>query len=275
MNPLVDTHNHLFDPELSNNLEAVVNPAIDAGLFQMLVCGGDVETSFMSLQMAEKINSGFAIGLHPLFVAEDAFEELERVEGFIAQHKDNRLFCAIGEIGLDGSENAISGLNVQEEIFRKQLKIAGRYDLPVSIHARGAIDLVCKALKRISVPGGVVHAFNGSKNQADRLMAMGFKLGFGGAMAYDGSLRIRRTLSEIDSTAYVLETDCPDMPSQWRRDQNPENPMSFPIDMKDYAQEAAKLRSQSYQEICAQSTANALAVFPKLKALGSLKKVMP
>ncbi len=274
MNRLVDTHNHMFDPELANNLEAVLNPAIDAGLFQMLVCGGDVETSFMSLQIAEKINAGFAIGFHPLFVAEKAFEELERVEDFIAHHKNNRLFCAIGEIGLDGSDNAVSDLKVQEEIFRKQLKIAGRYDMPVSIHARGAIDLVCKAVKQISVAGGVVHAFNGSKNQADRLTAMGFRLGFGGAMAYDGSLRIRKILSELDSTAYVLETDCPDMPSQSRRDQNPENPMSFPIDMRDYAQEAAKLRSQSYQDICAQSTANALVVFPKLGALGSLKKVV-
>ncbi len=269
--PLVDTHNHYFVPFFKDRIAETLKAAVDSGLVQMLICAGDLETALVSRELAHKINAGYAVGMHPLFVSEKSFGELEKIEDFLRENKDDRHLCAVGEIGLDGSAHAACGMKIQEELFRRQLKIAKRYGLPVSVHARGAVDLVCKSFRQIGASAGVVHAFNGSEEQARKFLELGFKLGFGGACTYSGSKRIRKTLAELPSDAYVLETDCPDMPSSQRRDQNPETPASFPVDIAGYAMEACALRSETYGKVCGDSTCNAFAAFPRLRALGPLR----
>ena len=121
---------------------------------------------------------------------------------------------AIGEIGLDlfiEKDNQ----SFQEEVFLAQLKIAKKFDLPVIMHVRGAIDLVLKNLRRIKVRGGIAHAFNGSFQQAQQLIDLGFKLGFGGAMTYPRAKHIQTLAKELPIEAIVLETDSPDMPPSW------------------------------------------------------------
>ncbi len=272
MGPLVDTHNHFFIQVSPEKVGTLLNPAIDAGLQQMLMSAGDFETGLVAAQLAPTINAGYAIGIHPLYVPEKVVEELEKIQDFLEENKNSPYLCAVGEIGLDGSKDATSPMALQEQVFKAQLILARDFGLPVTVHARGALDIVCKWLKRIEVPGGCVHAFNGSTVQADRLTSMGFKIGFGGAATYSGSKRIRKLLAEARSEDYVLETDCPDMPSSARREENPEDPHSFPVDIAAYATEAAVLRNQTVEEICRQSTANAYDAFPKLQSLGSLIK---
>lgn len=88
------------------------------------------------------------------------------------------------------------------------------------------MDIVLKYIRRLPPQLGIIHAFNGSMAQAQAFLQNGFKLGYGGAMTYDGSKRIRKILSELPDDAWVLETDCPDMPPSWVREQNQENPES-------------------------------------------------
>ena len=130
---------------------------------------------------------------------------------------------AVGEIGLDLFVQK-NNQSLQENVFQSQLKIAKKFDLPVIMHVRGAIDLVLKNLRKIKVRGGIAHAFNGSFQQADQLIKLGFKLGFGGAMTYPGSKHIKALAKELPIEAIVLETDSPDMPPAWLSDQEHNQP---------------------------------------------------
>ncbi len=165
---------------------------------------------------------------------------------------------AVGEIGLDGHHPGLD-MARQEWFFAEQLRVAREFDLPVIIHARRAVDLVLKHLRRQSVPGGIVHAFNGSRQQADQLIGLGFKLGFGGSLTYSGSSRIRALAASLPLTSLVLETDAPDIPPAWlARGRN------APAELARIAGEFAALRGMTLAEVAAATSANALAVLPRM-----------
>jgi TatD DNase family protein len=121
---------------------------------------------------------------------------------------------AVGEIGLDAFEGH-PDFEMQRTFFRAQLQIAREFQLPVILHVRRAVDEVLKELRRCPVPGGIAHAFNGSLQQAQMLMDMGFALGFGGAITYERALKLRELVRTLPQPALVLETDAPDIPPHW------------------------------------------------------------
>jgi TatD DNase family protein len=87
--------------------------------------------------------------------------------------------------------------------------MARRFELPVIFHVRRSQDIVLKHLRRARVSGGIAHAFNGSLQQAQAFVALGFALGFGGAMTFERALRIRALVRDLPREAHVLETDSP------------------------------------------------------------------
>lgn len=198
-----------------------------------------------------------AYGIHPLYVDRAQPDDLDALADWLAQH----LAVAVGEIGLDGSVIAQPGLSMERQLafFRPQLKLAARMGLPVILHVRRAIDEICRELRRCEVIGGIAHAFNGSRQQADALIAMGFKLGFGGAMTYTGSTRIRQMAKELPLSAIVLETDAPDIPPAWL-DQNGVRGRNEPGELPAIAQVLAELRGISVDEVFVACAENARAV---------------
>ena len=274
---LVDAHNHLFVDEFTKSRQALasaVELAVDAGVFQMLICAGDWRSVLRTPTVASLINAGFAAGIHPLSLNAKTYPtEKSLIREFIERHLESSTLSAVGEIGLDGTITHMVPMDFQEKVFSDQLKMARDFELPVSIHVRGAIDLVAKHLRRIGVCGGAVHAFNGSEEQAKIFIKMGLKLGYGGAITYTGSCRIRKLLSILPEESVVLETDCPDMPSAIRRAENPDDAHSMPRDLRMYAETAAELRNVSLEELAAQTAKNAFTAFPKLGTLGAVKKV--
>jgi TatD DNase family protein len=125
---------------------------------------------------------------------------------------------AVGEIGLDFFVPSLTQQAAKEHqimLFERQLVLAQEFKLPVIVHSRKAVDAVIQGLKRYATQGGIAHAFNGSLEQAKRLLDLGFKLGFGGAVTYENARHIRRLAQTLPLEAFVLETDAPDMPPQW------------------------------------------------------------
>ena len=139
---------------------------------------------------------------------------------------------------------------------------AAKLALPVSVHVRKTASRVLKYLRRHQGVTGVIHAFNGSDVEREAFLALGFRLGFGGAATYEGSRRIRRHLAEVPDWAWVLETDAPDMPSSARRDRG--ELRTEPADLVEYGRLAAALRGISLEEAARQGTDNARAAFPRL-----------
>lgn len=214
----------------------------------------------------------FMLGIHPMYVptaSEAALTELRaRVERLLAQNQPR--FLGIGEIGLDYFVSALCSSPLKEKqefFFIEQLKLAREYELPAVLHVRRAQDPILKQLRRFKLSGGIAHAFNGSMQQAQAFLDLGFKLGFGGAMTFPRALQIRRLAAELPASAIVLETDAPDIPPAWlgRGDSSGQAPLNRPAELAGIARELAQLRQTTELELARQLWRNSLQALPRLQ----------
>ena len=161
----------------------------------------------------------------------------------------------------------------QEWLFHAQLDIAQKYQLPVILHVRRSQDATLKALRRRKITGGIAHAFNGSFQQAEQFIELGFKLGFGGAATYERALQIRRLISDLPLECIVTETDAPDIPPSWLKEEG----LSFnePAFLPRIAQELAAIRGINPEEFSAAVWRNAMQALPRWSALCSADPKLP
>lgn len=248
---LIDTHVHLDAAAFEHDRDALLQAARKAGVNGFVVPAvGRENFAAVTALAREQADVCCALGIHPLYVNAAQHEDLEVLDQQLGEGRA----VAVGEIGLDRYVTEVDPQR-QEEFFVAQLKLARTHDLPVILHVRRAVDEVLKQLRRIEVKGGFAHAFNGSRQQADILVAMGFKLGFGGAMTFSGSKRIRRLAAALPLESIVLETDAPDMAPEWARGGRNE-----PANLARYANLLAELRGMQPAELIAATGANAAAV---------------
>ncbi len=252
---LIDTHCHLDAAEFAFDRSLVIERARAAGV-EGFVVPAVTAAGFDGLNTLADMTPGVAraFGLHPMFIGSACPDDLDCLERQL-QRND---VVAVGEIGLDGFVPE-PDMASQQTWFEDQLQLAKRYDLPVILHVRKAVAPIIEALKRVGVSGGIAHAFNGSRQQADQLTALGFKLGFGGTVTFEGSRRIRALAAELPLDAIVLETDAPDMPPAWDRGGRNE-----PANVARVASEIARLRGLDVATVIAATGRNALAVLPRL-----------
>ena len=252
---LIDTHCHLDTAEFDTDRDAVHAAALAAGVERIVVPAVAVD-SFRKVKTSVERDPGCvaAYGIHPLYVMQAQESDLTVLRDWLEREQP----VAVGEIGLDFHVTD-SDPTRQEFYFVEQLKLAREFDLPVLLHVRRAVDQILKHLRRIQVPGGIAHAFNGSRQQADEFIRLGFKLGFGGAMTFHGSTRIRKLAAELPLAAIVLETDAPDIPPAWLG-----GGRNSPAELPRIASVLADLRSLPADEVAALCAAAARAVLPRL-----------
>jgi len=256
---LIDTHCHLDAAEFDGDRAAVLAAARAAGVGGFLVPAvGAADFEAVAALSAAHPDCRHAFGIHPMYVRQAHESDLELLHARLAEGSA----VAVGEIGLDGYV-ADGDLPLQTRYFEAQLKLAREFGLPVVLHVRRAQDQILKYLRRIGVPGGIAHAFNGSRQQAEAFIGLGFRLGFGGAMTYTGSRRIRELAASLPLSAIVLETDAPDIPPAWgaglRND---------PANLGRFAGVLAELRGMRVEEVVAATGVNAQAAIPGLASLG-------
>lgn len=249
---MIDTHCHLDAAEFDADRLHVLTAARAAGVSCLIVPGVAVDAFPKQKTIVAACPEAFAAyGIHPLYVATAHAQDLDTVRDWIA--KENPV--AVGEIGLDFYQSN-PDIARQTAFFTTQLKLAREFDLPVILHVRRAVDAVLRELRRYRVRSGIAHAFNGSRQQADEFLKLGFKLGFGGAATYSGSLRIRQLAATLPAEAIVLETDAPDIPPSWlNRGRN------SPAELPRIASEIAALRGIDLAELLDQTEQNARMVF--------------
>lgn len=257
---LVDTHCHLDAHEFDNDREEVIRQAVEQqGVGIMVVPAVDRASFERVASLAGKYpQCAMALGIHPMYVSHSRPEDLAVLADFLAHRNP----VAVGEIGLDFFVEGYDRER-QEYFFAEQLKLASQYDLPVILHVRKSIDTILKYLRKIRVTGGIAHAFNGSRQQAEEFIALGFKLGFGGAMTYPRALRIRALAATLPLDAIVLETDAPDIPPEWIGNRG----RNSPNELLKIAEVFAQLREMSLAQVAEITTKNTLAVLPKLAQL--------
>lgn len=204
---LVDTHCHIDLPAFEADRSNVLERCQLSGISRIVVPGVMANTWDKLQQICSESPALYpSFGLHPFFLAQHVTGDLDRLSQQIERHRP----VAVGEIGLD---YMVPGLdhNDQQTWFDGQLSIAANASLPVLLHVRKSHDAVLDSLRRNPVKGGICHAFNGSLQQADRYIELGFKLGFGGMLTYERSHKLQRLAKQLPIEAIVLETDAPDM----------------------------------------------------------------
>jgi len=271
----IDTHCHLDAPEFVTDLPAVRARARQAGV-GLCVWPAVQAADFERVQaLARAHGDAYALGIHPLFTPQAKEQDLHALDQALTQAQGDPHLVAVGEIGLDGF---VPGLDMarQQHFYRAQLALAQRHGLPVLLHVRRSADTLLKGLRQCPVVGGLAHAFNGSRQQADQFIAMGFKLGFGGALTFERALQLRRLATELPLNALVLETDAPDIPPRWlyrtqaERAQSAAMGRNEPAELVRIAQCLADLRGMAVADLALATTANAWQALPKLGACGTI-----
>ncbi|UOF93949.1 MAG: TatD family hydrolase [Bordetella sp.] len=270
---LIDTHCHLNSPKFSFQRNQIAKIAFDLGISKILIPSLKRD-DFLSIKRIAKNIKGmvYALGIHPLYVKFSTVEDLNLLDQSINKAILDPCFVAIGEIGLDffGYENSIlENIKKQEYFYLEQLKLAGKYKLPVILHTRKSQDRLLKYIRQnqSSLSGGIVHAFNGSLQQAHHFIDQGFALGFGGMVTYNRSTCIRKYASQLKLENIVLETDAPDGIPSWLFGQNKINE---PSELVKIAEVIAQLRDISFEEVSFETSFNAMRVIPRIN-LNSIK----
>jgi TatD DNase family protein len=259
----VDTHCHLDFNSFDDDREQVIRCASDRGVRFLINPGINVESSRKAISLAESYPEVLAaVGVHPNEALTWEDTTLEK----LARMADHPRVVAIGEIGLDYyRDNSPKELQVQ--IFREQLLLAARLELPVIVHNRQATDDVLAILeewhsmlnesssKLVDRPG-VLHAFSEDESVARSAVNLGFYLGIGGPVTYPKAENLRAVVNNLELAKIVLETDSPFLPPQQHRGERNE-----PANVTIIAERISKIRKEPLETIRTRTYLNARTLF--------------
>jgi len=274
----IDTHCHLDASEFGgpDQADAVRAAARDAGVQRCVIPAVEAANWGAVRTLAQRWGDVYCLGIHPLYVPHAQESDLLALRAEIASNRDDPQLAAVGEIGLDFFVPALctpAMREKQEHFYQAQLRIAAEFELPVILHVRRSADRLLKflhALQPASGWRGIAHAFNGSTQQAQRFIDLGFKLGFGGAVTFERALQLRRLVQTLPLQSIVLETDAPDIPPHWlyttahRRESGIAQGVNTPAQIPAIAAVVAQLRGTVLAQLQAAAWRNACEALPAL-----------
>jgi len=268
----IDTHCHLDAPEFDADRDAVRAQAAEAGVAHLVIPAVAREHWDTVVALARRHGDSYALGIHPLYTPNAREQDIAALRETLARLRGDAQLVAVGEIGLDFF---VPGLDADRQIwfYEQQIALAREFDLPVILHVRKSSDRLLKTLRARPVAGGIAHAFNGSVQQAQAFIDLGFKLGFGGAVTYDRALKLRELAAALPLDALVLETDAPDIPPHWlyttagQRAQGQAQGRNTPAELARIADVIAQLRGITPQALAEATGRNARAALRGLPAM--------
>jgi TatD DNase family protein len=277
----VDTHVHLDAPEFNGlgrdgvmrNPLQVRRDALAVGVTTCIIPAVEVSNFAAVRELVHQCSDTltgcddfYALGIHPLYVPQAAEGDLTVLREQLAQHRSDPRLVAVGEIGLDFFVPELCTPDMRERqwhFYREQLQLAREFDLPAILHVRRSADMLLKGLREVKVKGGIAHAFNGSLQQAQAFIDLGFKLGFGGAATFERAQQIRELAMNLPLESIVLETDAPDIPPQWlyrtmqERQSGRVQGINTPAQLPRIALDVARLRGMDADKLMQVTSGNA------------------
>lgn len=251
---LFDTHVHLNADQYKDDLEEVIGRAQEAGIEYMVVVGFDRGTIQKAMEIAEKYDFIYAsVGWHPVDAIDMTTKDLEWIEELSSHPK----VVALGEMGLDYYWDK-SPKDIQQEVFRQQIRLARKVNLPIIIHNRDATEDIVRILKeeKVEEVGGVMHCFTGSLEVAKQCMDMNMYISFGGPVTFKNAKKPKEVAAEIPLDKLLIETDCPYLtPHPYRGKRNEPSYVSY------VAEQIAELKQMDYEELAKKTTENAKKLF--------------
>ncbi|HWL25005.1 MAG TPA: TatD family hydrolase [Ureibacillus sp.] len=250
----IDTHVHLNADQYDEDLQEVIDRALEAKVEKMVVVGFDRKTIERAMKLADDYDFIYAvIGWHPVDAIDCTDEDLKWIEELSSHPK----VVGIGETGLDYYWDK-SPKDVQQKLFRKQIQLAQKLNLPIIIHNREATADIVKILREenAATVGGIMHCFSGSVETAKECIAMNFIISLGGPVTFKNAKTPKEVAKDIPLEHLLIETDAPYLaPHPYRGKRN--EPSLVPL----VAEEIARLKGVSVEEVGSATTANAIKVF--------------
>lgn len=250
----IDTHSHIYDEAFDTDREMVLERALGVGVEMVLLPNTDESTIKPMIDFYENHidNCRVMMGLHPEGVKEDYKRHLSVIE----KEMERNCWVGVGEIGLDLYWDKTFEKQ-QIEVLKEQLHWAKQLHLPVSLHTREAFDLMFKILEQEQDGSlsGVFHCFNGTKEQAETAISLGFHLGLGGVITYK-NCDVKDFLNELPLDKIILETDDPYLPPVPYRGKRNE-----PSYMIEVAKKIAEVKNIDIIEVAETTTDNAIKLF--------------
>ncbi|MCM3758947.1 TatD family hydrolase [Sporosarcina aquimarina] len=251
---LIDTHVHLNDKQYEPDIDQVIQRALNAGVERMVVVGFDRPTIIRAMELTEKHSFIYAVvGWHPVDAIDCTEEDLKWIEELAAHPK----VVGIGETGLDYHWDK-SPKEVQQELFRKQIRLAKKVDLPIIIHNRDATADVVQILQEeeAGTTGGIMHCFSGSVETAKQCIDMNFMISLGGPVTFKNAKMPKQVATEIPLEYLLVETDAPYLAPHPHRGKRNE-----PAYVALVAEQIAELKGISLKEVARITTQNAMKLF--------------
>lgn len=251
---LFDTHVHLNAEQFEDDLSEVIERATQAGVERMVVVGFDRSTIQKALELVEAYDFIYAsVGWHPVDAIDMTDEDLRWIEELSSHPK----VVALGEMGLDYYWDK-SPKDIQQDVFRKQIRLAKKVKLPIIIHNREATADLVTILKEEGADevGGIMHCFSGSVEIAKECMEMNFYISLGGPVTFKNAKKPKEVAKEIPLDKLLIETDCPYLaPHPYRGKRNE------PAYVKLVAEQIAELKGISLADVAKKTTENAKKIF--------------
>lgn len=243
---LIDTHCHLSKDEYEN-LDEVIK-----GMDGIIIANGcDDKTNLEVLNLVKKYPNVYgALGIHPEEIESITDKSFEIIEKNICNSK----IVAIGEIGLDyywTKDNKVEQIN----LFKKQLDLAKKYNLPVIVHSREAIQDTYDILKKYNLKG-TIHSFSSSLEMANKFIDLGYKIGVGGVVTFKNAKKLQEIVCKLNLSDILVETDSPYLtPEPYRGKRN------CPSNVKFVVEKISQIKNISYKEALEIVNSNAIKQF--------------
>tara|TARA_Y100000817_G_scaffold118482_1_gene92902 strand:+ start:1355 stop:2116 length:762 start_codon:yes stop_codon:yes gene_type:complete len=252
---MIDTHCHINDEKYKNDIDQIVQRAIDSGVKKMICVGVDLETSEKAILISDKFEEVYAtVGYHP-------HESKDAPQRYIYELEDmakNPKVVAVGETGLDYHYN-ISPKSIQKNIFNEQIELSKDLNIPIIMHNRDSDKDLLSIIESSKLDYGVVHCFSSDWGLAEKLLNLNIKLSFTGMVTFIND-PIEQVLKKINLNDFFLETDSPYLAPKPHRGKRNEPAMINLI-----AEKIAEIKEISVETIIQSTTQNALSFFKRLK----------
>jgi TatD DNase family protein len=250
---MIDTHCHLTDPRLESQLQAVLDRAAANGVSRMITIGTDLDDARRAIALCRQRPSiRCAVGVHPNHSQNVTLEELPALR----EIQSDPSVLALGEMGLDYFHHH-ADRDRQHKVFEFQLALATELARPVVIHSREAIDDTLAQLRNFPRVAAVFHCFTGTMDEAEKILAAGYLLGFTGPITYKKSDELREVVRMMPRERMFVETDSPYLTPEPMRKQK----INEPGFVKHVAEMLGQVRGWTLEETDAITTANAERFF--------------
>ena len=257
-----DSHSHYNDEKFDEDREYIIEETYKEGINKFICAGYDIKSSKKSLEIANKYSYIYSIcGISPNDVPDNINEiehDIAQIEEILKSDKQNKI-VAIGEIGLDYYWNK-ENKNIQKQVFIKQIELANKYDLPIVIHTREAIDDTIAIIKENNVLNkGVFHCCPLNRELVKEALKLGFYISFAGPITFKNSKNAKEIVEMVPLDRILIETDSPYLAPEPKRGTRNDS-----RNVKLIAQKIAEFKNITIEEVAKATFNNACNIFTKI-----------